>query len=182
VHSSNDGRVVEWPQAVVHDARVAPLAQERGTSNNAHKFLTSPLLLEKRMRTSKLHIAVATTCLSFGIGANADDTAQHKHDQTMTASADSTRSHGSQDLHKAMMQGMQGMQGMKMSGNTDQDFASMMIQHHQQAIEMARVQLKDGKDPMVKKKAQEIIDASQRDIADLKKWQGQNQSDARASD
>jgi uncharacterized protein (DUF305 family) len=85
------------------------------------------------------------------------------------------QSKGSHDLHKAMMDGMQDMHSMKMSGDTDHDFASMMIEHHEQAIAMAEVQLANGKDDEVRHKAQEIIDASKKDIADLKKWRSQHQ-------
>ena len=125
------------------------------------------------MRMSKLvNVAVASACIGFAGGAVADDKAtdHSKHDKTMTATADASHSQGSQDLHKAMMQGMQDMQKMKMTGDPDHDFASMMIEHHEQAIAMSKVQLKHGKNAEAKKKAQEIIDMSQKDIAELKKW------------
>lgn len=119
------------------------------------------------MRIPKLvHVVVAGACVSLAGIASADDHTQH--DKTMTATANSSQ--GSQELHQAMMQGMQDMHQMKMTGDTDHDFASMMIEHHEQAIAMAKVQLNNGKDAQVRKKAQEIISASEKDIADLKKW------------
>ena len=116
-----------------------------------------------------IQIAVAGACMSIAIGAFADDQATDpgKRDQMKTAVA--TQSQGSKELHSAMMQGMQDMQRMKMSGDTDHDFASMMIKHHEQAIAMSKAQLKNGKDPEVRKKAQEIISTSEKDIAELKK-------------
>jgi uncharacterized protein (DUF305 family) len=43
------------------------------------------------------------------------------------------------------------------SGNPDRDFAAMMIPHHQGAIEMARVELQFGKNPVLRRLAQGII-------------------------
>jgi uncharacterized protein (DUF305 family) len=91
----------------------------------------------------------------------------------MTMAADDTASSaGSKAIHDAMMKGMSPMHSMQMSGDPDRDFAMMMIQHHQQAIDMSRAELKHGKNADVRKKAQEIIDASQKDIAELKKHEG----------
>lgn len=75
-----------------------------------------------------------------------------------------------------MMNGMQQMHDMKMTGDADLDFASMMVEHHEQAIAMSKAQLNNGTDPEVKRKAQEIIDASERDIAQLKEWKSKHQS------
>lgn len=91
---------------------------------------------------------------------------------TNAQSTSATGSEGSKALHDAMMKGMQPMHSMKPTGDTDQDFATMMLAHHQQAIDMSRAELKHGKDAEIRKKAQEIIAASEKDIADLKKWQG----------
>ena len=91
---------------------------------------------------------------------------------TSAFAADNAKSDsGSQELHQSMMSGMEKMHDMKMSGDTDKDFASMMIAHHEQAIEMSKAVLDHGDDPQVQKKAREIIAASEKDIRDLKKWQ-----------
>ncbi len=52
---------------------------------------------------------------------------------------------------------MDNMSGMKMSGDFDMDFANMMIEHHQGAIDMSEEELKSGSDAKLKAKAQEII-------------------------
>jgi uncharacterized protein (DUF305 family) len=49
----------------------------------------------------------------------------------------------------------------------------MMIHHHEQAIAMSKAQQKSGKDAEVKRKAKEIITASEKDIAALNKWKSQ---------
>jgi uncharacterized protein (DUF305 family) len=43
------------------------------------------------------------------------------------------------------------------SGNYDRDFAAMMVPHHQGAVEMARIELQYGKDPVLRRLAQAII-------------------------
>jgi hypothetical protein len=56
------------------------------------------------------------------------------------------------------------------SGDADVDFARMMIPHHQGAIDMARVELANGKDPALRTMAQDIIKAQEGEIATLKGW------------
>lgn len=57
---------------------------------------------------------------------------------------------------------------IRFTGNTDRDFAAGMIPHHQGAIEMARIQLRHGTDPDMRKLAEEIIAAQESEIARLR--------------
>ncbi len=59
---------------------------------------------------------------------------------------------------------------MEFTGNPDVDFAKGMIPHHQGAIDMAKVVLQYGKDPEMKKLAEEIIKAQDTEIAFMKGW------------
>ena len=77
---------------------------------------------------------------------------------------------GPQDMKASMMMGMEGMQKMTLSGNTDKDFAMMMKMHHQQALNMAEMELADGKSPEMKTMARQIIVAQKKEIAQLDKW------------
>lgn len=72
---------------------------------------------------------------------------------------------------KAMMKGhSEKMASMQMMGNTDMDFAMMMRVHHQGAIDMAQAELRDGKDPEMRKVAKAIIAAQKKEIAQLDKF------------
>nr|WP_297352957.1 DUF305 domain-containing protein [uncultured Caldimonas sp.] len=77
---------------------------------------------------------------------------------------------GSEQMHRQMMSGMQSMQSMKPSGDVDKDFAKMMRVHHQQAVDMAEVELKHGRSPELKAMARKIIEDQRKEIAQLDKW------------
>lgn len=59
---------------------------------------------------------------------------------------------------------------IKLTGDADRDFLAGMIPHHQGAIDMAEVVLKHGKDPKVRKLAQDIIAAQKAEIAMMQEW------------
>ena len=77
---------------------------------------------------------------------------------------------GSHDMKTSMMMGMDGMQKMKMSGDTDKDFAMMMKMHHQQALNMAEMELAHGKSADMKAMAKQIIVAQKKEIAQFDQW------------
>jgi uncharacterized protein (DUF305 family) len=69
--------------------------------------------------------------------------------------------------HEQMMKEM-----MKpMSGDPDKDFVMMMIPHHRGAIDMANVEIKYGKDPVLVALAKKIIEAQKPEIEAMEEWQ-----------
>lgn len=56
-----------------------------------------------------------------------------------------------------------------MNGNVDHDFASMMAQHHQQGVDMARAFLKEGKTEKMKAMASNVIKMQTKEIDELKR-------------
>ncbi|GAC1410762.1 MAG: hypothetical protein NVSMB6_11490 [Burkholderiaceae bacterium] len=50
-----------------------------------------------------------------------------------------------------------GMAKAPMNGDVDHDFASMMVPHHQGAVDMAKSELLYGTNPVLRRLAQEII-------------------------
>ncbi|WP_455342486.1 DUF305 domain-containing protein [Variovorax durovernensis] len=86
------------------------------------------------------------------------------------SSAQMQKGSGSDEMMKSMMSGMDGMQKMKMSGDTDKDFAMLMKMHHQQALEMAKPEIAHGKSPELKAMARKIIKDQTKEIAQLDAW------------
>lgn len=86
------------------------------------------------------------------------------------AAASGSSMEHSKHMQQQMMSGMQQMQQMPMSGNMDKDFATMMRHHHMQGIEMAKMELAQGKSPEMKRMAQKIIKDQQKEIAEIDKW------------
>ena len=62
------------------------------------------------------------------------------------------------------------MTAIKPSGNSDVDFVRLMLPHHQAAIDMAKTQLLYGKDPQMRRLAQEIITDQQSEIELMQLW------------
>ena len=72
----------------------------------------------------------------------------------------------------AMTRMMVGME-IKPSGDVDQDFAAMMIPHHQGAIDMAQAELRHGRNEQLRRIAQGIIVEQQQEIAAMRLALGQ---------
>jgi uncharacterized protein (DUF305 family) len=59
---------------------------------------------------------------------------------------------------------------IKLTGDADVDFARGMIPHHQGAVDMAKIVLEHGKDPELKKLAQDVIASQNREITFMREW------------
>jgi uncharacterized protein (DUF305 family) len=70
---------------------------------------------------------------------------------------------------KKMMSGM----AVKPTGDVDADFVAMMVPHHQGAIDMALAVLRHGRNPQIRRLAQEIIVTQQQEIAVMRLVVGQ---------
>ena len=58
-----------------------------------------------------------------------------------------------------------------MKASADHHFVTMMIPHHAGAVDMAKIELKYGSDPKLRKMAQMIISSQTKEINELKSWQ-----------
>ena len=98
-----------------------------------------------------------------------DSTQSSTHD-TMNHMDKDTMSHNNMNsgMMSSMHPSMQKMQGMSMTGDFDVDFANMMIEHHQGAIDMAQMEISQGKDEKMKSMAQKISDDQQKEQQELK--------------
>jgi hypothetical protein len=63
--------------------------------------------------------------------------------------------------------------GIRPSGDVDTDFVAMMVPHHQGAIDMALAVLRHGRNPQIRRLAQEIIVTQQQEIAVMRLAVGQ---------
>ena len=64
----------------------------------------------------------------------------------------------------------QGMQRAPMNGEADHDFVTMMIPHHQGAVDMAKAVLLYTQDPAMRNLAQGIITEQQYEIQLMQAW------------
>jgi uncharacterized protein (DUF305 family) len=88
----------------------------------------------------------------------------HMHGNRLTDDADWSELISSMDkMHMAM-------NAVVRSGNSDIDFVRLMLPHHQAAVDMAKTQLLYGKDPQLRRLAQEIIIDQQLEIELMQHW------------
>ena len=73
----------------------------------------------------------------------------------------------------AAMKKMMSDMAVKPTGDVDADFVAMMVPHHQGAIDMALAVLRHGRNPQIRRLAQEIIVTQQQEIAAMRLAVGQ---------
>ena len=131
------------------------------------------------------HLAIATTaCALFTLPALAQDAANGAHAghaAPAPAAASPVPANSTEAYAESMTKMHQGMM-IAPTGDADVDFVRGMIPHHQGAIDMARIELQFGKDPELRKMAEEIISAQEKEIAQLQAWLEKNAPDAANAD
>ncbi|CCH57640.1 hypothetical protein BN8_p06840 (plasmid) [Fibrisoma limi BUZ 3] len=114
----------------------------------------------------KLKLAVSlgvALLLTQSVMAQQDQHAGH----AMSSQAGGTASNA---MMKSMQSGMNQMMSMKMTGDPDHDFATLLKMHHQSAVEMADLEIKQGKNAQVKALATKIKAANQKEITELNQF------------
>lgn len=100
-------------------------------------------------------------CIAAGVAAHAQS---HGHGDAASDAAVSADATFASQMMQAMDRMDAGMMAAKPTGDPDRDFAAMMIPHHQGAIDMAKIQLMYGRDPVLRRLAQAIIVEQQQEI------------------
>lgn len=109
-------------------------------------------------------ITLSAVAISNYAHANEQPHQAHMNMQMSTGSA----------MQQEFMQGMNQMHQDMMAAaqykDPDVAFAAGMLPHHIGAVKMAEVELKYGKDPEMRKLAENIINAQQAEIEQMQKW------------
>ena len=108
-------------------------------------------------------LLVAPVGCSFAASAIIQAGADADHDQPSAEPAWSELTASMGKMHMAM-------RAIEQSGSSDLDFVRLMIPHHQAAIDMAKTQLMYGKNPQMRRLAQEIITDQQLEIELMQRW------------
>ena len=116
------------------------------------------------MSISKSIILAGALALAFSIPALADDMQGMDMSKPMGDQGASSKAFNSAmgKMHSNMM--------ITYSGDADADFVRGMIPHHQGAIDMAKIELKYGKDPELRKLAENVIKAQEAEIKGMNAW------------
>ena len=88
----------------------------------------------------------------------------HHHDDANSGRINFADSTFASQMMQAMDRMDSAMIAVKLTNDPDRDFAAMMIPHHQGAIDMAKVELIHGRDPVLRRLAEGIIVEQQQEI------------------
>ncbi|HFC8829194.1 TPA: DUF305 domain-containing protein [Neisseria subflava] len=114
----------------------------------------------------KLMTFITLSAVAISNYAQANEQPHQAH-MNMSMSTDSAMQ---QELMQGMNQMNQDMMAAAQYKDPDVAFAAGMLPHHIGAVKMAEVELKYGKDPEMRKLAEDIINAQQAEIEQMQKW------------
>ena len=114
----------------------------------------------------KLMTFITLSAIAISNYAQANEQPHQAH-MNMSMSTDSAMQ---QELMQGMDQMNQDMMAAAQYKDPDVAIAAGMLPHHIGAVKMAEVELKYGKDPEMRKLAEDIINAQQAEIEQMQKW------------
>src|SRR4029077_5313689 len=126
-------------------------------------------------RDSKMKLA---TTLSIGITAISVLGTILVRASTDTSDGQSRNDVNWSELLASMKKMHMAMEAITPSGDSDVYVVRLILPHHQAAIDMAKTQLLYGKDPQMRRLAQEIITDQQLEIDLMQRWLKQQKSAA----
>ena len=120
-------------------------------------------------------LVIAVTGTTYAQSASAqssmDPAMMQMMQDMMPSPSDAPSTKAFKEAHMKMMKDMH----VKFSGNADIDFVRGMIPHHQGAIDMAKVELAQGKDPELRTMAEKIISDQQKEMGQMEAWLKKNE-------
>lgn len=136
------------------------------------------------MRTN-LIVGLAAGTLALGTALAFAQQHHHGHGSHQPPAAADHSAHGSSKpkgdtgpsslayhaINAKMHEGMD----ITFTGNADIDFVRGMIPHHQGAVDMAKTVIAFGKNPQIRKLAEDIIKAQESEIVLMQGWLKQNE-------
>jgi hypothetical protein len=122
-------------------------------------------------------IGAVALAIGLAIGsaflASAHDGSQPAPEICLTPAADDGAEAPFLAENDAAMKKMMSDMTVTPTGDVDADFVAMMVPHHQGAIDMAVAVLRHGRNPQIRRLAQEIIVTQQQEIAAMRLAVGQ---------
>ena len=119
------------------------------------------------MPTTKPFIAMAAAFILAGASAAL---AQHQGHGSHGAAPAAAGAAAATRAYQAANAKMHRQMDIRYTGDADIDFMKGMIPHHQGAVDMARIVLEHGKDAEVRKLAQEVIAAQDKEMTMMRAW------------
>lgn len=96
----------------------------------------------------------------------------HSHRQTTNESSWPTLIASMHRMHAATA-------SLESSGDSDIDFVKVMLPHHEAALDMAKTELLYGKDPQMRRLAEEIITDQKSEMDLMRLWMQHHEAGAR---
>jgi uncharacterized protein (DUF305 family) len=132
--------------------------------------LFSRSFIRKRVISLATTASVAATSLALAqVPARTHHVRETMPIQYVADRQDQSREQAFLSENDAAMKKMTADMMAKPTGDIDRDFVAMMVPHHQGAVDMAQAELKYGRNEQLRRLAQEIIAAQQKEIAFMRR-------------
>ncbi len=120
----------------------------------------------KSLLSTGVAVAILSALALGGVATAQQNQGHSGHGTPTTRTGDSAATTAFKAANTRMHKDMD----IAFTGDVDADFVRGMIPHHQGAIDMAKVMLAHGRDPVLKKLATGIIADQEKEIATMRDW------------
>ena len=124
----------------------------------------------KSLLSTGVAVAILSALALGGVATAQQNQGHSGHGTPTTRTGDSAATTAFKAANTRMHKDMD----IAFTGDVDADFVRGMIPHHQGAVDMAKTVLAFGKDPQIRKLAEEIVKAQETEIALMQEWLKKN--------